>query len=84
MFNVSFSSHYGKVALNPNEKIENMTCGFNLPDKIAVSDDAISGIALDKKASGKDISIILIEKIGQYKIHKMKTEEYAELLKKVL
>ena len=27
MFNVSFSSHYGKVALNPNEKIGNMTAG---------------------------------------------------------
>lgn len=66
------------------KRIENLIKGFNLPDDIKISDDAIQGIALDKKASGKDISIILIEKIGQYKIHKMKTEKYAKLLKEVL
>ena len=65
------------------EKIEEIIKGFNLPDDIKISDDALSGITLDKKASGKSISIILIEKIGKYKIHKMNVEEYAELLKEI-
>lgn len=65
------------------KRIENLIKGFNLPDDIKISDDALSGIVLDKKASGKDISIILIEKIGKYKINKMNVEEYSKILKEI-
>ncbi len=65
------------------EKIKNLIKSFNLPDDIKISEDALSGIALDKKTSGKDISVILIEEIGKYKIHKMNVDEYAKLLKEI-
>ena len=75
-----------KLRITPSgtsEKIKDLIKGFNLPDDIKISEDALSGIALDKKTSGKDISVILIEEIGKYKIHKMNVEEYANILKEI-
>ncbi len=65
------------------EDVENIIKKFKLPDKIDVSDDDLSSIALDKKASGSEISVILLEKIGKYNIHKMNIDEYVTLLKEV-
>lgn len=73
----------GITTSGTSEKIIDLIKGFNLPDDIKISDDALSGIALDKKASGKDISVILIERIGKYKIHKMNVDEYAKILKEI-
>ena len=65
------------------QDVENIIKKFNLPDKIDISDDDLSSIALDKKASGDKISVILLEKIGKYKIHKMNIDEYVSLLKEI-
>ena len=65
------------------ESVKETIKKFNLPDKIDISDDDLSSIALDKKASGDKISVILLEKIGKYKIHKMDIDEYVSLLKEV-
>ena len=65
------------------KEIEDIVKKFNLPDKIDVSDDDLSSIALDKKASGDKISVILLEKIGKYKIHKMDIDKYVSLLKEI-
>ncbi len=65
------------------EKIENIIKKFNLPYDIEVSHNDLSGITLDKKASGSNISVILIDKIGKYNIHKMPTAEYVEILKEI-
>lgn len=56
---------------------------FNLPSEIKINNEDLSGIVLDKKASGSEISIILLEKIGKYNIHKMNTDEYIALLKEI-
>lgn len=65
------------------EKIEAMIKKFSLPYDIELSDEDLSGIVLDKKASGSDISVILLDKIGKYNIHKMNTEEYVNILKEI-
>ena len=56
---------------------------FKLPHDIKVSHEDLSGIALDKKASGNSISVILLDKIGKFNIHKMPTTKYVELLKEI-
>jgi len=65
------------------QKIENIIKKFSLPCHIEISEDDLSGIALDKKASGSSISVILLDEIGKYNICKMDTEEYAKLLKEI-
>ena len=65
------------------EKIESLIKKFSLPCHISVSSEDLSGIALDKKASGNEISVILIEKIGKYKIYKINVVEYVKLLKEI-
>jgi len=65
------------------EKIEAMIKKFALPYDIRISDEDLSGIVLDKKASGSNISVILLDKIGKYNIHKMNTEEYVNTLKEI-
>lgn len=65
------------------EKIEAMIKKFALPYDIRISDEDLSGIVLDKKASGSNISVILLDKIGKYNIHKMPTSEYVKILKEI-
>ncbi len=65
------------------EKIYSMIRKFKLPHDIKVSHEDLAGIALDKKASGNCISVILLDKIGKFNIHKMPTTEYVELLKEI-
>ena len=65
------------------EKIDSMIKKFKLPYDIKVSADDLAGIALDKKASGSSISVILLDKIGKYNIHKMDTSKYVEILKEI-
>ena len=65
------------------EKIDCMIKKFKLPHDIKVTPDDLAGIALDKKASGSSISVILLDKIGKYNIHKMNTEEYVNTLKEI-
>jgi len=63
--------------------IKDIVNKFNLPCEIKISNEDLSGIALDKKTSGSEISVILLEKIGKYNIHKMKTDEYVALLEEI-
>ena len=65
------------------EKIDAMIKKFALPYGIKVSEEDLAGIALDKKASGSSISVILLDKIGKYNIHKMPTSEYVKILKEI-
>ncbi len=65
------------------EKIDTMIKKFKLPYDIKVSQEDLAGITLDKKASGSSISVILLDKIGKYHIHKIPTSEYVELLKEI-
>ena len=65
------------------EKIKNIIKKFNLPYDIKVGPDDLSGITLDKKTSGDSISLILLDKVGKYNIHKMNTSEYVEILKEI-
>ncbi len=65
------------------EKIDAMIKKFALPYDIKVSEEDLAGIALDKKASGSSISVILLDKIGKYNIHKMPTSEYVKILKEI-
>ena len=66
------------------EKIYAMIKKFSLPYDISLSGEDLSGIALDKKASGSSISVILLDKIGKYNIHKMSTSEYVKMLKEIV
>ncbi len=75
--------HLGITESGTIEKIESIVKSFNLPCDIKISEDAMSGIALDKKAAGANISIILLEEIGKYKIHKMDVSEYVNALKEI-
>lgn len=57
-------------------------CG--LPADISVPEEEFLGLALDKKTSGSEISVILLEKIGTYRIHKMNVSEFVEISKSIL
>lgn len=57
-------------------------CG--LPTDISVSEEEFLGLALDKKTSGNEISVILLEKIGTYRIHKMEVLEFIKICKSIL
>lgn len=59
------------------DRIEKIIEKYNLPTRINIDEREFSHIALDKKASGKEISIILLEKIGKYKIEKMSVEKFS-------
>ena len=65
-------------------KIESMIKKFNLPYSIPINEEDLNGIILDKKASGNTISVILLNEIGQYKIYKIDTKEYVDILKEIL
>ena len=73
----------GITETGTTEKIDSMIKKFKLPHDIKVSHEDLSGIALDKKASGNSISVILLDKIGKFNIHKMPTTKYVELLKEI-
>ena len=75
--------HLGISKAGTEDIIKNTIEKFNLPCNITVSDEDLSGIALDKKTSGSKISVILLERIGKYKIHKMEICEYVSLLKEI-
>lgn len=66
------------------ERIEKIIEKFNLPTKITIDESEFSHIGLDKKAAGKNISVILLERIGKYKIEKMPVAEFSDNCKKVL
>lgn len=75
-----------KLGISPeglSQEIEKTIKKFNLPHNISIKDEDLSAIALDKKSLGDNISLILLEKIGKYNIHKMKKDEYVRLLKEV-
>ncbi len=73
----------GITEAGTTEKICDVVRKFKLPYDIKVSHEALEGIALDKKASGNCISVILLDKIGKFNMHKMLTTEYVELLKEI-
>lgn len=80
---VRLGEKLGITEQGTTEKIDAMIKKFALPYDIKVSEEDLAGIALDKKASGSSISVILLDKIGKYNIHKMPTSEYVKILKEI-
>lgn len=73
----------GITKAGTTKRIESIIKKFGLPYNIEVADEDLSGIALDKKTSGNSISVILLDEIGKYKIHKMNILEYVNILKEI-
>ena len=73
----------GITETGTTEKIDSLIRKFKLPYDIKVSHEDLAGITLDKKASGNSISVILLDKIGKFNIHKIHTTKYVELLKEI-
>ncbi len=58
---------------------------LNLPTKISFDvDNVINAMSHDKKMSGNSITVVTVEKIGQFKMEKLPFEELALRMKEVL
>ncbi len=66
------------------EKLESMMRKNSLPIEIDVPKEQLFGVALDKKATGDKISLILLESIGKCRIHKMPVAEFCALCETLL
>ncbi len=73
----------GITEIGTAKRVENIIEKYNLPTKIEIDESEFSHIGLDKKTAGKDISVILLEKIGKYKIQKMPVGDFSEKCKNV-
>ncbi len=60
------------------ERLTAMMKSCGLPTHIPVDEKQLLSVALDKKASGSSISVILLEKIGKCKIVKLPVAEFCE------
>ena len=73
-----------KLGLTPPdvpERILNICASFGLPTSISCSrDDYEAAIGLDKKGSGTDISLIVLESIGHAAAHKLPKTQVLERL----
>ena len=57
-------------------RLENVYKKYNLPTKIDTDRDVLmSSIKRDKKAMGDSITVVFVEKIGEFQFIKMKTDE---------
>jgi len=65
------------------KRLEALITRFGLPDSIKIEEGQLDSVCLDKKAQGSDISVILLEKIGAYKIQKMNVLDFVALCKEV-
>lgn len=63
------------------ERISKITSKYGLPQKITIDEKHLASAFLDKKASGKTISVILLNKIGECEIVKMLVTEFTEQTK---
>lgn len=62
-------------------RLINVLKKLNLPTKISFNKQTIiEAISHDKKMSGDDITVIFVEKIGEYKMKKMPLSELCEVL----
>ncbi len=68
--------HQGKTAPGTVERLCKMLKTFGLPTEISVEQEELFGVSLDKKASGKEISVILLDKIGSCDIVKMPVADF--------
>ena len=66
-----------------SERIRAILKAYNLPTEIAVSEDELESVALDKKASGSSVSVILLDAIGKCRIHSMPVSEFCVFCKSV-
>ena len=75
--------HMGVTAKGTAERIEALIAKSGLPTQISVSQEQLLSVALDKKASGGSVSVILPETIGTCKIVPIPVDTFCELCKKV-
>lgn len=73
----------GVTAPGTSERIKNLVGMNGLPMEIEIEDSQLISAALDKKASGSSIHVILLKEIGTYSIHKMPVSEFAERCKEI-
>lgn len=73
----------GVTAPGTSERIKNLVGMNGLPTEIEIEDSQLLSAALDKKASGSSIHVILLKEIGTYSIHKMPVSEFAERCKEI-
>ena len=65
------------------DRIRALISNVSLPTDIPVEEEQLLGVALDKKASGSSISVILAEEIGSCKTVKIPVSEFCEMCKTV-
>lgn len=65
------------------ERLTRMIADCGLPTKIDVAEEQLMSVALDKKASGSNISVILLDEIGKCRIHKMPVAAFCDGCKEV-
>lgn len=66
------------------ERLVKVLNKLNLPTETQIeSEKLISKIKLDKKATGKDINIVLVNKIGEFEMKKIPQTELAEMIRGV-
>lgn len=75
--------HIGVTEKGTADRIQALVQKSGLPTNISVSHEQLLSVALDKKASGNSISVILPETIGRCKTVKMPVAEFCELCKQV-
>ena len=65
------------------QKICKIVEKYGLPTEVEIADSQLWGAALDKKASGNDIHVILLKDIGDCEVRKMAVTEFIDLCKQV-
>ena len=72
----AIGEHLGVTPAGTGERIAALLTKFNLPTRIDCSmEDYAAAIGRDKKSAGKNISLILLEELGNAVIRKMPREE---------
>ena len=70
---------------NVRKRILPVLAKLNLPTKISFDvDNVIKAMSHDKKMSGNSITVVTVEKVGQFKMEKLPFEELALRMKEVL
>ncbi|WP_127836970.1 3-dehydroquinate synthase [Clostridium prolinivorans] len=77
------SEELGITEKGTSDLLKKIIAKYNLPYKLPPMDkkDIINAISLDKKNTGKNINIILLKKIGQSFIKKIKPEDIEKYIK---
>ena len=73
----------GRTAPGTAERVLKLIKKNGLPTAIDIEEQQLMGAALDKKATGSSISVILLKEIGKCEICKMPVTEFADRCKEI-